>query len=191
MPIGSNSDIGSSEFLSHALAYKLAVVLFSSFAIAALTQIKITLPFTPVPITGQTFAVLMMGYVLGARLGLYSVGVYILLGIFGLPFFASGGSGLLYLKGVTGGYLIGFVPSVMIVGYLSEKGLFKNFFSSVCLFLLGLVPVYLLGLLWLGYLIGFDKAFSLGLIPFIPGAVIKVLLASGTVSLSNAIFRRS
>ena len=191
MPTDSNSDIGSSEFLSHALAHKLAAVLFSSFMIAALTQIKIPLSFTPVPITGQTFAVLMMGYVLGARLGLYSVGVYILLGIFGLPFFASGGSGLLYLKGVTGGYLIGFVPSVMIVGYLSEKGLFKNFFSSVCLFLLGLAPVYLLGLLWLGYLIGFDKALGLGLIPFIPGAVIKVLLASGIVSLSHAVFRRS
>ena len=180
-----------SEILYPSLTYKVAAVLASSFVIAAFTQIKIHLPFTPVPVTGQTFAVLMMGYALGARLGLYSVGTYILLGIVGLPFFASGASGIMYLKGVTGGYLIGFVPSVLLVGYLSEKRLFKNYVSSVGLFLLSLIPVYICGLLWLGYLVGFNKVLSLGLIPFIPGALTKVLLASGIVSLSQKVFRRS
>lgn len=192
-PIASAVGLGSyiSDELSRSLAYKIALVLASSFILAAFTQIKVFLPFTPIPITGQTFAVLIMGYVLGARLGLYSVVVYILLGLVGLPFFASGASGILYLKGVTGGYLVGFIPSVILVGYFSQKELFKNFLSSVCLFLLGLVPVYVCGLLWLGCLVGFSKVLGLGLIPFIPGAILKVLLASGSISLSQMAFRRS
>ena len=173
------------------LANRVALVTISTLIIAILTQVKIHTPFTPVPITGQTFAVLMIAYVLGAKLGFISVGFYILAGLLGLPFFASGGSGLLYLKGVTGGYLIGFLVSAFVVGSFSERGLFKNFFSSVIWFSIGLAPTFIFGLLWLGYLLGYDKVFYLGLIPFIPGEILKVILASVTVSLNLSIFQRS
>lgn len=173
------------------LANRVASVTISTLIIAIFTQIRVHIPFTPVPITGQTFAVLMMAYVLGSKLGFMSVCFYILAGILGLPFFASGGSGFLYLKGVTGGYLLGFLISAFVVGYCSERGLFKSFFGSIILFSIGLIPTFALGLLWLGYLLGYEGVFHLGLTPFIPGELLKVILASGIVSLKLSILQRS
>ena len=177
--------IKSFEILNLSLAQKLLLVFTSSLLIALLTQIKIGLFFTPVPVTGQTFAVLMTAYVLGPKLGVLSVLSYLFMGVVGLPFFASGSYGLLYFKGVTGGYLIGFLLTSLTVGYFSKKGLFKNFFISNILFLIGLIPTFIIGILWLGNLVGFDKALNLGLYPFVPGEVLKVILASSLITFSN------
>ena len=176
------------QVLSQSLAYRLLLILCSSLVLALMTQLKLSLFFTPVPVTGQTFAVLMISYLLGPRHGFYSVCFYLLLGICGLPFFSSGGSGFLYLKGATGGYLIGFLFSSLLVGYFSKKSLFKNFFSSCVLFAVGLVPTFVCGLIWLGFLLGFQNVLHLGFYPFIPGEILKVLICAGVVSLSLSFF---
>ena len=96
-----------------------AVTLF----VAALSQVRIPLPFTPVPLTGQTFAVLLVGAALGAKRGLGALSLYLVLGAFGLPFFAGGASGLAYMTGPTLGYLVGFAAAAALTGFLAERGL--------------------------------------------------------------------
>ncbi|MDI6860601.1 MAG: biotin transporter BioY [Caldisericia bacterium] len=154
------------------------------------SYIYLPLPFTPVPLTFQLFFVLLSGILLGPFYGFLSILIYIILGIMGLPVFAGGGSGLGYLFGKTGGYLLGFLISPIIVGNLfrlNKKLLILAIFS-------GIFIVHLLGILYLSKVlsINFFKAFTLGSLPFIPIDIIKGLLTYivSIILLKNSYIKR-
>ena len=138
---------------------------------------KIKIPFWPVPMTMQTFVVLLLGIAYGWKLGLFTVSLYLIEGIAGLPVFAGTpekGVGLIYFTGPTMGYLIGFLFAVFFSGFFKfDINLFKNFLKLV----FSVSFIYLFGLLWLGSIIGWEKPiFELGAQPFLLAEVFKVLL---------------
>lgn len=155
------------------------LIVLGMLLVAALAQVKIPLPFTPVPLTGQTFAVLLVGAALGSRRGAASMALYIVLGALGLPIFAGGESGLAYLSGATLGYLIGFVLAAYVIGLLAERGLERSVRTSIVPFLVGTVIIYTCGVAWLAVVLGsFSKAVTAGLLPFLIGDTIKLVAAS-------------
>ena len=154
--------------------------------LVGLARARFFLPDNPVPITFQTFGVLMIGGVLGWKWGLVSILAYYFIGMAGGDVFQGGNSGWAYVtQGVTGGYLIGFVASAFLVGYLSQRGWNRG--RSLWAMVLGMLVVYLPGLLWLKYG-GYGwpaegELFSSGMYPFIPGDLVKAMLASLVVAL--------
>jgi len=146
---------------------------------AAAAQVRVPLPFTPVPVTGQTFAVLLTGAALGSRAGAASQGLYILLGLGGLPFFSGGNGGWDYATGPTLGYLIGFVVAAAAVGYLAERKQDRTAATALPAFLAGTVVIYLFGVTWLMISLQTDLTDALvkGLVPFVVGDLLKVALA--------------
>ena len=152
------------------------VVLLGSWLVALVAQISI--PLQPVPITGQTFGVLLVGAALGFRRGALALGTYLVQGAIGLPFFAGGASGLARLLGPTGGYLIGFVFAAALVGALAERGWDRRFPSTLAAMALGNLVIYLFGLPWLAQFVGWEKVATLSLLPFLPGDALKMLLAA-------------
>jgi biotin transport system substrate-specific component len=141
--------------------------------------VRIPLPFSPVPLTLQTFFVLLSGACLGGNLGAFSQLTYILVGILGLPVFAGAGSGLLYLLGPTAGYMLGFVLASLFIGRLinySHKGIFSVF----ALFCLADLILLSCGTLWLKGILGypFAKSVLIGFLPFVPGDLLKASVAS-------------
>src|ERR1035437_1067738 len=121
------------------------LVIGGSLCVAGMAQIRITLPFTPVPITGQTCAVLLVGAALGARRGAASLLLYLIQGLLGLPFFAGGASGLAYFLGPTVGYLVGFVAAAGLVGLLAARGLDRRIPTALLAFLAGEAVIYIFG----------------------------------------------
>lgn len=162
-----------------------AVALIVGFALltALCAQIRIPLGFTPVPITGQTFAVLLSGAVLGSRMGAASQLLYVLMGAAGLPFYAGGTGGWEHASGATMGYLLGFIAAAYAVGYLAEQRQDRRFATSIGAFLTGNLVIYALGVPWLMYSLSWDLAEGVarGLAPFIIGDTIKILLAAGAM----------
>lgn len=157
----------------------LYLIVLGSLLIAALAQIEIILPFTPVPFTGQTFGVLLIGAALGSKRGAAAMILYITEGAMGLPFFAGGGSGLSILTGATAGYLAGFVGAAYVVGWLAERGLERSVRTSIISFLVGTVIIYVFGVAWLSIVLGsFSKAITLGIVPFLAGDAIKLVAAT-------------
>ena len=158
--------------------------------IPIVADFRITLATSPVPITGQTFGVLLVGGALGLRRGVSSVGLYILMGLL-LPVYAGGGSGIdtfvsrqegSFVLGATGGYLIGFLAAAAITGRLAEMGWDRNTLGAIAAMLIGNVAIYLVGVPWLAVALGVDlpTAIALGLTPFIVVDAIKLLAAAGT-----------
>tara|TARA_X000000368_G_scaffold138478_1_gene108888 strand:- start:190 stop:741 length:552 start_codon:yes stop_codon:yes gene_type:complete len=146
-------------------------------SIALTISAKIKIPFYPVPMTMQTFVVLFLGISLGYKVGLASIGLYLFEGILGLPVFSNSpekGVGLIYFTGPTMGYLIGF----LIAGYLASTIKVKDsFFIVLTKLIIATSTIYILGLLWLGTLIGWDKPIiSLGAQPFLLAESFKILL---------------
>ena len=146
---------------------------------------KIKIPFYPVPMTMQTFVVLFLGITFGYKIGLATVSLYLLEGIFGLPVFANSpekGIGLIYFTGPTMGYLIGFLIAVYFAGIRQDllnwsKYQFLNIISVFTRLVVSVSFIYILGLLWLGYLIGWDKPiFKLGAQPFLLAELFKLVL---------------
>jgi biotin transport system substrate-specific component len=156
----------------------LVLVCAGTLFVAAFSQVKIPLPFTPVPLTGQTFAVLLVGATLGAKRGAASLTLYLALGAIGLPFFAGGASGLTYMSGPTLGYLIGFVVAAFVTGLFAECGLDRRFSTAIPAFLIGQAVIYLFGVAWLTMLMGFEKALVAGLLPFLIGDALKISAAA-------------
>ncbi len=154
------------------------LVVAGSLFVAAMAQVKIPLPFTPVPLTGQTFAVLVVGAVLGSRKGAASLILYLLQGLVGLPVFAGGTSGLAVLLGPTGGYLVGFVAAATLIGSLAARGLDRRIPSALLAFLAGEAVIYLCGVAWLSVFLGFERAIIAGLLPFLIGDAIKLAAAA-------------
>ena len=159
------------------LVSKLALVIGGSVVIALSAQLRIDLPFSPVPVTGQTFAVLLVGAALGSRLGLASVVAYLAEGGAGAPVFAGGTSGPAILIGPTGGYLAGFALAAFLVGRFAERGWDRQLATAVPAMLVGEVAIYALGLPWLARFVG-GQVIAAGLAPFIVGDLYKLVLAA-------------
>tara|TARA_B100001564_G_C20605829_1_gene655112 strand:+ start:774 stop:1328 length:555 start_codon:yes stop_codon:yes gene_type:complete len=138
---------------------------------------KMKIPFWPVPMTMQTFVVLLIGLMYGWKLGLFTVSLYLIEGVAGLPVFAGTpekGVGIIYFTGPTMGYLIGFLFAVFFSGFFSFS---KNFVLNFIKLLFSVSFIYLIGLIWLGFLIGWDKpVFELGAQPFLLAEIFKILL---------------
>jgi len=173
------------------------VIIKSLFAIIlgsiALTiSAKIKIPFYPVPMTMQTFVVLFLGLSLGYKIGLASVSLYLLEGIIGLPVFSNSpekGVGLIYFTGPTMGYLIGFLTATFLASKINSK---DNFLFILSKLILATSTIYILGLFWLGTLIGWDKPiFELGAKPFLLAEIFKIiilaLLAKKIIKIRNFI----
>ena len=161
-----------------ALLYDAALVVGGSLLIALSAQIAIPLPFSPVPVTGQTLAVLLTGALLGSRRGALSLLAYLAEGLAGLPVFSAGRAGLDHLRGPTGGYLVGFIAAAYLVGYLAERGWDRRPLTTALAMLAGNVALYLPGLAWLAKFVGPAHAPALGLYPFIVGDLLKIALAT-------------
>ena len=155
----------------------LLLALAGSALVAASAQIHV--PLVPVPITGQTFGVLIVGMALGWRLGAASLALYMAEGTIGLPVFANFAAGPGVMVGPTGGYIVGFVLAAGIVGYLAERGWDRTFGLTALAMLIGNVAIYVPGLLWLASQIGPEKAIEFGLAPFLIGDALKLALAAG------------
>lgn len=158
------------------------LVVIGSLLVAGAAQISIPLPFTPVPQTGQTFAVLLVGAALGSKRGAASLGLYLAEGAVGLPFFAGGKSGIFNADGsmlVTMGYLVGFIVASGVIGLMAERGLDRSFRTSLLPFLVGTIIIYAIGATWLTISLGWTPAdgFAKGVAPFLIGDAIKLVLA--------------
>ena len=161
-----------------AAIYDINMVIGGSLLIALCAHVKVLLPFSPVPVTAQTFAVLMIGTPLGAKRGSLAVLAYLIEGILGLPVFAYG-AGPAVLLGPTGGYLIGFIPAAYLTGFLAQRGWDKRIGTTILAMILGNLVIYTFGLLWLCRLMGISKSvLSAGLYPFIFGDLLKIVLAA-------------
>jgi biotin transport system substrate-specific component len=156
----------------------LLLIAGGSLLVAALAQVRLPLPFTPVPLTGQTLGVLLVGAALGSRRGAASLGLYLALGLLGLPVFTGWGSGLAHLAGPTGGYLLGFILAAFVVGWLCERKLDRRWTTAIIPFLAGEILIYLCGLSWLAVFVGTERVLAAGLWPFLPGDLLKMLLAA-------------
>lgn len=138
------------------------------------------IPLGPVPVSLQTFFVLMIGFILGPARGALGVSLYITAGLLGLPVFSAGQAGLAHVVGPTGGYLLGFIPAAAIAGLATyRKDSPLPWLKGLGLGLLSFIILYAIGLAWLKIALGitWSKALTVGLIPFIPGDIVKLCLA--------------
>ena len=161
---------------SHSKIIKSLIVIFLGSLILAISA-KIKIPFYPVPMTMQTFVVLFLGISLGYKVALATVGLYLLEGILGLPVFSNSperGIGLAYFTGPTMGYLIGFLFACFFASFIKKD---DNYLIIFLKLILSVSAIYILGILWLGTLIGWDKPiFELGVMPFLIAEIFKITL---------------
>ena len=153
----------------------LALVGTLALTVSAKTQI----PFWPIPMTMQTFVVLVIGMAYGSRLGVVTVALYLLEGALGLPVFAGTpekGVGVAYMMGPTGGYLIGFVVAAWLCGWLAERGFDRSPIKLLVAMSAGHVLIFVFGVTWLAQLMGIEKAFMVGVAPFWAATIVKTLL---------------
>ncbi len=162
---------------SSALLRNGALMILGSLFIAIAAQINV--PMQPVPMTLQTLAVLIVGGAFGLRLGVATLVLYIWEAAVGLPVLAEMKSGLAFLMGPTGGYILGFVIAAGLVGWFAERGFDRSTPKMLFVMLLGAAVIYIPGLIWLsGFVGGFDKAVTFGLAPFWLGDVVKAVIAA-------------
>ena len=157
-----------------------ALIAVGALLIFVTSRIVIPLPGTPIPITGQTFGVLLVGGALGFRRGALSIALYILIGLIGLPFFAEGKGGLAVILGARGGYLVGFLAAGALVGRLAEMGWDRRILGALGAMAIGNVLIYVIGVPWLMVVARLDPATAIaqGLTPFILGDALKLILAA-------------
>ena len=180
----------SKNISQNVIIKSLFAIILGSIALTISAKIKI--PFYPVPMTMQTFVVLFLGLSLGYKIGLASVSLYLLEGIMGLPVFSNSpekGVGLIYFTGPTMGYLIGFLTATFLASKINSK---DNFLFILLKLILATSTIYILGLFWLGTLIGWDKPiFEFGAKPFLLAEIFKViiltLLAKKIIKIRNFI----
>jgi biotin transporter BioY len=160
-----------------------------SFTLLTAISAKLKVEIGPVPITLQTFAVLLSGALLGAKRGALSQIFYLLGGLTGIPWFARGG-GIAYLMSPTFGYIIGFVLAAFVVGFLCERGFDRKVETAILAMLIGNILIYFPGLLWLAKFVGWQKVLAVGLYPFIIGDTIKLLLAGSILPLGWKLIKK-
>jgi biotin transport system substrate-specific component len=185
-----------------AAAADVVLVVLGVALIAACAQVSIPLPHTPVPLTGQTFGVLLVGGAYGATRGFATMATYLVVGGLGLGVFASHSSGwdVLRLTSATGGYLVGMLVAATVVGWLADRGWDRQVRRSIPAMVLGNVIIYAFGATWLAHAFHLTaaQAWNAGVRDFLPGDAIKILLAAGllpagwwTVDKVRALFGRS
>ena len=177
---------------SNDLLLNLLLILAGTLLLTASSKVQI--PFYPVPLTMQTFVVLLIGLTLGWRLGGLTVLAWLAEGAAGLPVFAGtpqNGIGVAYMMGPTGGYLLGFLVAAVVVGFLAERRWDRTWFGAAAAALIGLGAIYALGLAWLGTVAGWDKpVLEWGLWPFLPGEALKLALLAAVLPLAWKVFPR-
>ncbi|WP_052465296.1 biotin transporter BioY [Thermotoga profunda] len=168
------------------LWYKVLVTLVFTFLTGIAAQIRIPLPFSPVPVTGQTFVILLAPLFIN-KLAVFSQILYVLLGVLGIPWFSGNNSGFHTLIGPTGGYLIGFIFASLFISQIFKPNRFKVFNTVTILLVANFGIIYSFGLtqlyLWFSFKqvqLSLPKLLSMGLLPFIPGDLIKIMLVSAT-----------
>ena len=168
---------------SAALGRDALLVTAFSLVTALSAQIAVPLPFSPVPLTGQTFGVSLSGALLGPRLGALAMLLYLAEGGLGLPFFAGGTGGTARLLGPTGGYLLSYPLAAWITGALAVRGWDRRPPTMLAAMLLGSLVIYALGAAFLSRFVGIHHALWMGVLPFLPGDAVKALLAAGLLPL--------
>lgn len=154
------------------------LIVGASVVTALAARIAIPVPWSPVPVTGQTFAVLLSGAVLGARRAFLAQTLYLAEGAMGLPVFAGGAAGFAIFAGPTGGYLLAFPFAAALTGALAERGWDRRFVTMLAAMLLGSAVIFALGLIQLSRFVPQAQLLSAGLLPFVPGDLVKSVLAS-------------
>jgi biotin transport system substrate-specific component len=165
-------------WLRSGVGREVALILGGSLFIGLAAQLQFVLPFSPVPITGQTFAVLLLGALYGSRRGPATVVTYLALGVMGLPVFAGGAFGVARLVGPTAGYLVGFLAAAFVVGLLSERGWDRKPWTTAVSMTIGNGIIYVAGVLWLSSFVGWEAVLSTGFLPFLAGDALKIALAT-------------
>ncbi|MDY7225036.1 biotin transporter BioY [Hyalangium rubrum] len=167
-------------------AHEGALVLGAALFTALLAQVSLPVPGSPVPITGQTLAVVLTAAVLGPVRGMAGQLAYLLLGAVGLPFYAKAASGFGHVLGPTGGYLVGFLPAAFLVGLAARHGFDRQPWKALPLFLLGQLVILALGASWLSVVapLPFTTALQKGFLPFLPGMLLKATIAGLGVPLA-------
>ncbi|MEZ7964193.1 MAG: biotin transporter BioY [Candidatus Nanopelagicales bacterium] len=171
------------DYAARTALAQIVLVFCGAAFVGIAAQIAIPLPFTPVPLTLQTFAVLLAGAALGSLRGVASMGLYALMGVVGVPWFAEGSSGF---STASFGYILGFILAAFIVGRLAERGASTTPIHSAALMVIGNLAIYAVGVTWLKFAIdsSWATALSLGVVPFLIGDAIKIALAAGLLPLS-------
>ena len=162
------------------LSQDLRYITYSSVFVALIAAgAFLSIPIGPVPIVLQNMFVLLAGIILGPKWGLASVAIYLLIGVCGLPVFAGGKAGIGVIFGPTGGYLLGYIPAVFMTGLIAKKWKTKYIFNIFAL-IAGSLIVYAAGVPWLKIVTGmsWEKSFILGMYPFIPGDIVKIIAAT-------------
>ena len=152
----------------------IALVLFGTLLLALSSKVQV--PFWPVPMTMQTFVVFLIGMTYSIRLSFLTLLAYLAEGALGLPVFASGG-GLMYLTGPTAGYLYGMTIAALVISYLANLGYGSSYYKTALALIIGSIFIFFFGIIYLGSIIGYDKAIQAGLLPFIPSEIFKIGLA--------------
>ena len=179
------------SYKSNSWFLKFALVIGGSLLLTV--SAKIQVPFYPVPMTMQTFVVLSIAMLFGWRLGALTIILYLAEGAIGLPVFAGTpekGIGLSYIFGPTGGYLLGFLLSSIVVGFMAENGFDRTVGKTLLTMFVGTLIIFLFGFVWLSILIGIEKSFIFGVQPFLLSAVFKILLAAAVFPLTWRIINR-
>jgi len=168
------------------------VVLVSAGAAFTAIAAQVSIPLWPVPITGQTLAVLLVGSALGALRGALAMILYAAIGLAGLPVFGAATSGLSVLVGPTGGYILGFVFAAAFTGWIAQRSWDRKILRSILGFLGGTVVVFAMGLPWLAIALGlsFEETLTVGLYPFIVGGIVKMVIAASVMTLGWSFFER-
>jgi biotin transport system substrate-specific component len=174
------------------LVRSLGLVIAFSLLTALAAQIAIPTPWSDVPITGQTFAVLLTGALLGSRLGALAMIAYLIEGASGLPFFAAGGSGIARLTvSPWAGYLWAYPVAAFLTGWLAERGWDRRYLKAAAAMALGSIVILLGGMIWrLGFM-SLNQAFMTGVVPFLPGDAIKISLAAAVLPSGWALLHKS
>ena len=169
------------DVLAHSRVRDAALVLGAALLTAACAQISLPIPGSPVPVTGQTFAVLLTGAALGANRGALGQLLYIAMGLVGLPFYADGGHGVDVVFGATGGYLVAFPLAAWVCGRLAEARFDRTPVKALPAFTVGSLIVFAIGVPWLAVAADFTMAEAIdkGFVPFILGGILKAALAAG------------
>ena len=161
-----------------AFIYDSLMVLSGSALLAIASQIAVYLPFSPIPVTAQTLAVLMIGAVLGSKRGTLAILAYLAEGAAGLPVFAGGLSGVAVMFGPTAGYLPGFIAAAYLTGFCAERGWDRNIIKTAAMMAMGAAAIHLGGFAWLSLYLGAGEALRFGMYPFIYGDILKIVIAS-------------
>lgn len=167
--------------------YEVCLIAGFSLLIALAAQVSIPLPFTPVPVTLQTFMVVLAGALLGSRRGAAVVLLYLAEGFAGIPVFSLGRAGFAHLLGPTGGYLVGFVAAAWLTGFLVERSLAMTFFGALVTLVMGHLVSYITGAAWLCVFVGFPRAIALGFLPFLAGDALKVAASLGVLAAASTL----